>query len=323
MKQENNVQMSKGKFGYIFKDIWGNMPNTIKILYQHPDTMPVAIKRPSEHPESEQFLEHEIAIHRRLSHPNIVVFLGELDESSSSEKGLVMELVLGGDLVDMINNHKGPVSYSLQLTIACDIARGLNYLHEINILHRDIKPDNILIEKQGEATIAKICDFGFAVSTKDNAEFDHLQGTPEYLAPELLQSASSYPYTIKSDIYAFALIMWVLTSKQNPHQQAKSNSHLVQLVKAGQRDDIPNNTSSDYANLITDCWKQNPDHRPQTLEIINRLTEMPGAVKTVTETPLSIVRKNSGLTTCGLFAGITIAFVAASTLANSYSSKNG
>jgi serine/threonine protein kinase len=316
MKQGKNHPIGNGSFATVFKDIWGNMPDKIKTLSQHPDTMPVAIKKPSKHPMSKQMLIHEIAIHRRLSHSNIVAFLGVLDEPQSGNSGLVMELILDGDLFDMLAAHKGPVSSSLQLVIALGIARGLHYLHDLKILHRDLKCENILIEKHGETTIAKICDFGMAESVENYDGFNELCGSLEYMAPELLNEAPPYPYSTKSDIYAFSLIMWMLTSQCNPN-----------VVTSGHRETFSKDVRTDFKNLIIDCWKQNPEHRPVTFEISNRLTEMqtlsPDSAKTVTETPLSTVRKKSGLTTFGIFAGVTIAFIAASNIANSYSSQNG
>lgn len=274
MEQANPSLVGTGGFSHVFKAIWKDMPDALSTQSPHPETMPVAIKISSKAPESEQMLLREIAIHRRLSHPNIVAFLGVIDETPSDKKGLVMELMLHGDLLDMLSAHKGLVSSFLRCSIARDVARGLHYLHDLGLLHRDLKCENILIEKQGETIIAKICDFGFTVSIDDHDEFNHLRGTPIYLAPELLQSKPPLAYSTKSDIYAFSLILWMLTSQRTPHQQFSSRKDLFQFVKAGQRERIPKGTSIAYAQLITDSWQQNPDHRPLTLDIIHRLSEM-------------------------------------------------
>jgi len=273
MKHENTYSVGKGKFGHVSKDIWKNMPDKIRLHSPHPDTMPVAIKRPYKDSSSIKTLTREVAIHRKLSHPNIVAFLGVLETSLTGETGLVMELIPHGDLVDMLNTIKGSVPDAVQFSIARDIARGLAYLHDLNILHRDIKCENILLEKRGEFTIAKICDFGLA-TTMDKGPFHNLHGTPLYIAPELFCLTGPYPFSTKSDIYAFAILLWILTSKRLPFQEATSPNHLRQMVRSGKREKIPLSAHVDFRAIITDCWEQNPDHRPLISSIIERLTDL-------------------------------------------------
>jgi len=271
MERKNTPPIGTGAFSHIFKDTWGNMPDALKILSHHQDTMSIAIKKSRGNARDEQYLEHEIAIHRRLNHPNIVAFMGVLGESPA--RGLVMELLLDGDLSNILMPHQDPIPLMLQFSIARDIARGLNYLHSMEILHRDLKTKNILIEKRGESVIAKICDFGLSVSF-NSINYGTLVGTPRFMAPELMTRRPPCLYSTKSDVFAFALILWSLRTQLEPFQRATTLDSLRRLIKRGERDTIPDNTPTDFATLITDCWTHHPQNRPSSIDIIHRLTVM-------------------------------------------------
>ena len=274
MQESTELSIGNGAFGYVFKDTWGNMPDAIKSLSHYPETMPIAIKRPSEKADSLEALMREIAIHRTLNHPNIVAYLGELEATITGNIGLIMELVSGGDLLEIRNKRRGPFSGVLQLSIARDIALGLHYLHELKIIHRDLKCENVLIEYRGQSVIAKICDFGLAISMEAQP-FTARVGSPHYMAPELTSMQSPYPFSVKSDIYAYSIILWLLTSKRYPYEKSRSLSinEIFNLVSRGKRDTIPAHTHIDYGKLITDCWEQNPELRPLSAEIITRLND--------------------------------------------------
>ncbi len=121
MEQANPSLVGTGGFSHVFKALWKDMPGVLSTQSPHPETMPVAIKISSKASRSEEMLLHEIAIHRRLSHPNIVAFLGVIDETPVDKKGLVMELILDGDLLDMLSAHKGLVSPKRRLEMVDEI----------------------------------------------------------------------------------------------------------------------------------------------------------------------------------------------------------
>jgi len=256
MKQKNDGLLETGGFASVFK-------LTV-------DNESVAIKKPSNRTGALEFFKNEIAIHRSLRHSNVVDFLDAVDSPPSHS--LVMEL-MDGDLFNFMKDDKRPISSMMRFSIALDIARGLSYLHnEMRILHRDLKPENILFKRHNDTVIMKICDFGFAIPM-DSTAFNSC-GTLQYVAPELLSSTSIPPYSIKSDIYAFAMIVWMLTSKCDPFVKALGSiKQMAQLISKGECDDIRTNTHIYLSKIIIACRALNPEHRALAMDISNQLSE--------------------------------------------------
>jgi len=122
----------------------------------------------------------EVEIHRKLSHVNVVRIL-EVVESLDSMM-IVMEYVNGGDLKQYIK-VRGRIKEDETRAFFKQIVSGLLYLHSKRILHRDIKPDNILL---GKDLKVKICDFGISKQMEDHSEINEHCGTPLYTAPEII-----------------------------------------------------------------------------------------------------------------------------------------
>jgi tetratricopeptide (TPR) repeat protein len=188
------------------------------------------------------------------SNGHIVKLYGFIDNKIT--KTLVVEYISGGDLSDFIRKHKNPYLLTLH-EIARDIACGLKYLHNYEIIHCDIKPANIMLESMR----AKIGDFGFS-RTKSNNKSDQLDGTSGYIAPELVQDIAEY--TAATDMYAYAILLFRLYSGQNTYPITLLNDRyrLLGKVARGLRPPIPNTIPKDVVKLMTSAWRDNPIFRP-------------------------------------------------------------
>ncbi len=140
----------------------------------------------------------EAVAQARLNHPNVVTiyYVGRTE----SEPFLAMELVDGTTLRQQLNN--GPIAYADAIRIARQLASALDHASRINIVHGDIKPNNLLIDDAGNV---KLSDFGLARSTLDNLPKAPLSGTPAYMAPELLDTSE---VSIQSDMYAIGITLF-------------------------------------------------------------------------------------------------------------------
>ncbi|XP_029106445.1 serine/threonine-protein kinase DCLK2-like isoform X2 [Scleropages formosus] len=151
----------------------------------------------------EHLIENEVAVLRRVKHPNIIMLIEEVD--TPSELYLVMELVKGGDLFDAITSS---TKYTEQDASAMvfNLASALKYLHSLNIVHRDIKPENLLVCEYPDGTKSlKLGDFGLA--TVVEGPLYTVCGTPTYVAPEIIAETG---YGLKVDIWAAGVITYIL-----------------------------------------------------------------------------------------------------------------
>lgn len=144
-----------------------------------------------------------------LNHPNIVsgIDVGE----TNGFYYFVMEHIQGQNIADLLEN--GPVSESLALKIVRQVAMALDHAHQINMVHRDIKPDNLILTKN---EVVKLLDFGLAKKTDGNAQLTRIgttMGTPSYVSPE---QASGEKTDIRSDIYSLGATFFHLATGQTP-----------------------------------------------------------------------------------------------------------
>ncbi len=253
MNTHKEISLGTGSFGEVYQAKWKGQA--------------VAIKRAL--PHGIELLDREIAIHCQLKHPNIVDYLGV--ESVSNTLHLVLEFMRCGDLCALIAD--GPIEDVLQYRIALDIANALNYLADKRIVHRDLKPDNILLDRRNLQMIAKIADFGMATSEDDAESLKQFGGTADYMAPELfISGAVSYPYSPKSDLYAFAIILWIMIKRR--HMFPEDTNTIRERVLLGERGDFSDETHPDYKKLISNCWVQDPKRRTPISNVISQLSKL-------------------------------------------------
>ena len=152
--------------------------------------------------------EEEARSAARLTHPNVVMVLdsGEYEQCPY----LVMECLTGHTLYDEL--VRGPLPPDRVRSVAEDMLAGLGAAHELGIVHRDVKPANILLTEEGRA---KLADFGIAKSTEglDHTQVGQVLGTPAYLAPERL---AGEPATPSADLYALGVVLYESLLGQQP-----------------------------------------------------------------------------------------------------------
>jgi serine/threonine-protein kinase len=155
---------------------------------------------------------HEAMILARLDHPNITRLYEFFPDGNAY--AIVMEFIEGTTLKDMIVNHDGPIPYEKALNICLQILAAFEYAHDNGIIHRDIKPGNIMIDKNG---VVKIMDFGIAkFSSAASAETRTTWkwGAPHYMAPERFQEDGEMD--VRSDIYSLGIVFYEAFTGRKP-----------------------------------------------------------------------------------------------------------
>ncbi|XP_027138946.1 serine/threonine-protein kinase DCLK2 isoform X3 [Larimichthys crocea] len=193
----------------------------------------------------EHLIENEVAVLRKVKHPNIIMLIEEVD--TSSELYLVMELVKGGDLFDAITSSAKYTERDATIMVY-NLAGALKYLHSINIVHRDIKPENLLVFEYPDGTKSlKLGDFGLA--TVVEGPLYTVCGTPTYVAPEIISESG---YGLKVDIWAAGVITYILLCGFPPFRsESNMQEDLFDQILLG-RLDFP----SPYWDNITDSAKE-------------------------------------------------------------------
>jgi hypothetical protein len=237
---------------------------------------------------------HETEISAGLSHPQIVRVFGFFTDKRHS-CNLVMEL-MSGDLHKYMNHPRCDETLPFELDIAVDImlqiAEGMQYLHDKQIVHRDLKSSNILVDPvdcSGKGYLrVKVADFGLAKIKAASATYS-LQtqnvGTTRWMAPELLTSSdqreSSEPtpqelrYPFMVDVYSFAITCSEILTGDSPfHELRERLSNLRERVKDGLRPQLPASVPPRLVSLIQRCWDAEASKRPKFSEICVELRHL-------------------------------------------------
>jgi len=176
----------------------------------------------------EQKLNNEIKILKKLNHPNIVKLYDVIETAESYY--LILEYISGGDLYDLVTS---PDFSKLQINdkkrIFNQIAGAVQYLHENNICHADLKLENVLIDQDRNI---KLTDFNLAYEFKEGEQNNLRCGSLEYAAPEIILGKVHYP--CPSDIWALGVILYILQYGEFPFQQTPGKSPYSLYMKIAQ-----------------------------------------------------------------------------------------
>ncbi|KAH3745950.1 circularly permutated Ras protein 1 [Pelomyxa schiedti] len=251
--------IGQGSFAAVWKGRWRYTPVAIKLLK-------------NQNPTEEAFAEfkREVKVLTQLRHTHIVNFIGAV--TIPSKLCIVTEYMALGNLSSVLHKNQD-LAWVIKLKIAKDIALAMSFLHENHIVHRDLKPDNILmvsINRHCDIT-CKVSDFGTSravssrgmtaaspvLTTTSVRQMTVLIGTPIYMAPEILSGTEDYG--IETDVFSYGVLLWQIVTGYPPYIRMQD---FYTFVMSGKREEIPAETQPEYAQLITDCWHQDPGKRP-------------------------------------------------------------
>lgn len=208
-------------------------------------------------------INKEINVLKSLSHPNIIKVYDSFDivneENEEEFIVIIMEYCEKGDLLTYINNI-GFKNDKLKRKITIDFLKAIQYLHNKEISHGDIKAENILLNSK---ISVKLCDFGFC-RTRLIAGNESKKGTLIYAPPEMFQEGKFN--TLKADIYSIGLTLYSMSEMQLPFT-SENQDLIVQQILNGFLS-FPIGFDKKLEKLIKRCTSLNPLHRPSIEEIL-------------------------------------------------------
>ncbi|XP_027078790.1 serine/threonine-protein kinase STY13-like [Coffea eugenioides] len=256
--------IASGSFGSVYKGVYDGKQVAVKVLDMVGDYKARVWNA---------FIQ-EVLIWNKLDHPNIARFIGATKKAANltiNKQGrgkscmprmaccMVAEYVHGGTLRSFLRRKRcRKLPLDTVIWLALEVAKGLSYLHSQKIVHRDVKPENILLDKEGRR--AKIIDFGVSRFEDLNpGQMTSAQGTVGYMAPEVLVGS---PYDHKCDVFSFGICLWEIYCCDKPD------------FSTSFRPIIPQHCPRNLSRLMERCWDADPKRRPEMAEVVNVLESL-------------------------------------------------
>ncbi|KAF7129597.1 hypothetical protein RHSIM_Rhsim10G0204900 [Rhododendron simsii] len=271
-------KVGSGSFGDLYKGTYCSQEVAIKVL-----------KADLLNKDMLTEFAQEVFIMRKIRHKNVVQFIGACTRPPNL--CILTEFMSRGSVYNFLHKQRGAFKFPALLKVALDVSKGMNYLHQNNIIHRDLKTANLLMD---EHEVVKVADFGVARVQTQPGVMTAETGTYRWMAPEVIEHK---PYDHKADVFSFGVVLWELLTGEVPYLYLTPLQAAVGVVQQvfgfsfafflydntelpflagirGLRPTIPKNTNPKLVELLERCWQQNPTLRPDFSEIIEMLQHM-------------------------------------------------
>jgi len=240
--------IGQGSFGTIYRAEWSGQQVAVKTITSLDENA------------KNEFIR-EIQIMSRMRSLYVTQFYGACLEPG--RECILMEHMDKGSLYDLLHVRSEKLRSMNKYSLMLDIAQGIKYLHNNDILHRDLKSKNILINADLRG---KIADFGLARTRAASVNSIHKASEAlEWMAPEILSRKGKY--SKKSDIYSLGVIFWEILTGKTPF----SDMNTVEDLIRGKREAIPPKLPLGLQSIIRHCWSEDPSVRPSADELVDKL----------------------------------------------------
>ncbi|KAK4406050.1 Dual specificity protein kinase splA [Sesamum angolense] len=271
---EDLQELGSGTFGTVYHGKWRGTDVAIKRIKKS-----CFAGRSSEQDRLTKDFWREAQILSKLHHPNVVAFYGVVPDGPGGTLATVTEFMVNGSLRHVLSRKDRALDRRKKVMLALDAAFGMEYLHLKNIVHFDLKCDNLLVNLgDPQRPVCKVGDFGLSRIKQNTLVSGGVRGTLPWMAPELLNGSSSR-VSEKVDVFSFGIAMWEIIAGDEPYANMHCGAIIGGIVNNTLRPPIPERCDPEWRKMMEECWSHEPDARPTFTEITNKLQVMSKALQ--------------------------------------------
>ncbi|XP_069062744.1 RAF proto-oncogene serine/threonine-protein kinase isoform X1 [Pleurodeles waltl] len=266
-------RIGSGSFGTVYKGKW------------HGDVAVKILKVTDPTPEQFQAFRNEVAVLRKTRHVNILLFMGYMTKDNLA---IVTQWCEGSSLYKHLHVQETKFQMFQLIDIARQTAQGMDYLHAKNIIHRDMKSNNIFLH---EGLTVKIGDFGLATVKSrwsGSQQVEQPTGSILWMAPEVIRMQDNNPFSFQSDVYSYGIVLFELMTGELPYSHIRnrdqrwltasptcSESQIIFMVGRGYASPdlskLYKNCPKAMKRLVADCLKKVKEERPLFPQILSSI----------------------------------------------------
>ncbi|XP_069500045.1 RAF proto-oncogene serine/threonine-protein kinase isoform X2 [Ambystoma mexicanum] len=253
-------RIGSGSFGTVYKGKW------------HGDVAVKILKVTDPTPEQFQAFRNEVAVLRKTRHVNILLFMGYMTKDNLA---IVTQWCEGSSLYKHLHVQETKFQMFQLIDIARQTAQGMDYLHAKNIIHRDMKSNNIFLH---EGLTVKIGDFGLATVKSrwsGSQQVEQPTGSILWMAPEVIRMQDNNPFSFQSDVYSYGIVLFELMTGELPYSHIRNRDQIIFMVGRGcaspDLSKLYKNCPKAMKRLVADCLKKIKDERPLFPQILSSI----------------------------------------------------